>query len=991
MNASEKWFGKPPAHLFFANTQMLDEAKATLLSAARSAGAEKLAACIDNKDDALTDFLAKIMCLSPFLRSGILTFVEGLEAVCEHGLNNRIQSLVDDALQLGNSPDLSEAELMSSLRVLKHEAHILIALGDLAQSNSVATTTHFLSQLAENCLSSAVNWLLRSTAESGKIEIADLQNPSKDCGLVILGMGKLGGRELNYSSDIDIVIYFDLNAKNMKFAEGQDATEVMSRFVRRLVRIMQERTGDGYVFRTDLRLRPDPGATPLAVNVDAALHYYESRGQNWERAAFIKARPVAGDHQAALSFLNELKPFIWRKYLDYAAISDVQSIKRQIHAHKGHGKITVHGHNLKLGRGGIREVEFFVQTQQLIAGGRAESLRHRETVEMLNRLAEEHWIDVSVRDEMSAAYSFLRRAEHAVQMVADEQTHDLPKDDEELAVIAGLLGLEDVAAFSTELMKHLKIVEKHFGDLFEDEQTLSGPAGNLVFTGGDPDPDTLNNLSAMGFERAIDIWNIVRTWHFGRYRALSSAKAREQLTALLPSLLDSFAQFGQADETLIKFDKLLAGLPAGMQLFSMLNSNRQLLGLMSKILSSAPRLANIVTARPLIFDGMLEPAFFERMPDHSELQERLNFFVGEGRVYEDVLDRLRIFAAEQRFLIGVRMLTGSIDPQTTAKALSALADMLLEKALIAVTEEVEAKHGVIEGASMCLVALGKLGSREMTAGSDVDLILIYDAPDALAESDGQKPLTPSQYFARVTQRLIAALSAPTAEGVLYDVDFRLRPSGNKGPLATSLKAFSRYQREDAWTWEHMALTRARPVCGDPTLMEKFADERNEIICINREREQIVADIASMRLRLEKEKPAKSIWNLKMVPGGIVDIEFLTQYWMLTDLPNCKAGLTNRNLNAHGAGDILRLLNEEIIAENDRKELIEALDIYSKISQLIALCSAEKFDPQSAPKGLVEELCAATNMPDIIQLEAHLQEHSHAVRSIFEQYISLEQP
>ncbi|WP_026480004.1 bifunctional [glutamine synthetase] adenylyltransferase/[glutamine synthetase]-adenylyl-L-tyrosine phosphorylase [Ahrensia sp. 13_GOM-1096m] len=989
MSASEKWFDKTPARLFFSDVQAITDAKATLLAAAQNAGADRLASSIENKDDALSDFLAKIMCLSPFLRGGILNFAGSLEVLFDQGLNKRIQSLIDEALQLGSTDDMSEAELMTRLRKLKHEAHMLIALGDLAQCHNVANTTNFLSQLAENCLTSAVNWLLKSTAQSGKININDLQDPSKDCGLVILGMGKLGGRELNYSSDIDIVIYFDLDAKGLQFAEGQDPTEVMSRFVRRLVRIMQERTGDGYVFRTDLRLRPDPGATPLAINVEAALNYYESRGQNWERAAFIKARSVAGDHQASTRFLSELKPFIWRKYLDYAAISDVQSIKRQIHAHKGHGKIAVHGHNLKLGRGGIREIEFFVQTQQLIAGGRAESLRHRETVEMLNRLTDEHWIDADVRDEMTAAYSFLRRAEHAVQMVADEQTHDLPQSDEDLAVIAGLLGIDGVAAFSAELMAHLKIVEKHFGDLFEDGQTLSGPAGNLVFTGGDPDPDTLTNLHAMGFERAIDIWNIIRTWHFGRYRSLSSVKAREQLTVLVPNLLDSFAQFGQADETLIKFDKLLAGLPAGVQLLSMLNSNRQLLGLMSKILSSAPRLANIVTARPLIFDGMLEPAFFERMPDHSELQERLNFFVGEGRVYEDVLDRLRIFAAEQRFLIGVRMLTGSIDPETTAKALSALADMLLEKALIAVTDEVEAKHGTIEGASMCLVALGKLGSKEMTAGSDVDLMLIYDAPDELAESNGEKPLAPSQYFARLTQRLIAALSAPTAEGVLYEVDFRLRPSGNKGPLATSLKAFSKYQRDDAWTWEHMALTRARPVCGDTQLMERFSAERSAIICIERDRVKTIADIGSMRLRLQKEKPAKSIWNLKMVAGGIVDIEFLTQYWMLTDLPNCKGDLTNRNLNTHGASDILKLLDEEIIAENDRKELIAALDIYSKISQLIALCSAEKFDPQNATKGLIEELCAATNMPDIIQLEAHLQEHTRAVRSIFERYIPLE--
>lgn len=988
MTSAQKWFGKNPQILIGVDEAAFEKAHGSLLAASEQADSQKLTRSLNDRDE-LARFLVCVSALSPFLAGSLMRFASNLELVFDIGLSARIETLIASASEIPTRDDLNEAALMTSLRAIKSEAHMLIGLGDLAQVFTVAQTTDYLSRLASNCLSAAVDWLLIDLHTGGKIRLSDPQEPSAECGLIILGMGKLGGNELNYSSDIDIVIYFDLDAKGMEFADSQDPTEVMGRFVRRLVRIMQERTGDGYVFRTDLRLRPDPGATPLAINVEAALNYYESRGQNWERAAFIKARPVAGDLAAGEKFLRDLKPFIWRRYLDYAAISDVQAIKRQIHAHKGHGKITVLGHNLKLGRGGIREIEFFVQTQQLIAGGRARELRHRQTVEMLKRLCADGWIAGEVRDELTTAYAFLRRAEHVVQMIADEQVHDLPSTTEELGVVAALLGYPNTETFSEALLKTLSIVEMHFGDLFEDDEGVGATTGNLVFTGEDPDPDTLNNLHAMGFERGKDIWNIVRTWHFGRYKALQSQQAREQLTAFTSSLLNSFAQSGQADETLLRFDALLAGLPAGVQLFSMLNNNRQLLSLMTTILSSAPRLANIITARPLIFDGMLEPAFFEGVPETDEQRERLDFFIGEATAYEDVLDRLRIFAAEQRFLIGVRLLTGSIVARTTAEALSSLADMLLQKALLAASTEVAERHGSISGARVCLVALGKLGSCEMTAGSDVDLLLIYDAPDMMAESDGAKPLAPSQYYARVTQRLIAALSAPTAEGVLYDVDFRLRPSGNKGPLATSLKSFSTYQRGEAWTWEHMALTRARPICGDESLMAEMEAERVEILNLPRDREKTASDIIDMRQRLLLAKPATSVWDLKMSRGGIIDIEFLTQFWMLTALPNCKHALTDGNLNARSAEAILQVLNDEILTAEDKTKLLDALGDFTLVSHLIKLCSADEFDPQASPKGLIEQLCSATNMADVGQLEAHLHTHMDAVREIFDRFLPME--
>ena len=495
-----------------------------------------------------------------------------------------------------------------------------------------------------------------------------------------------------------------------------DAPETFARLLRRLIRILQERSGDGYVFRTDLRLRPDPGATPLAVPVEAAMLYYEGRGQNWERAAFIKARPVAGDIKAGEAFLRELTPFMFRKYLDYAAIADIHSIKRQIHAHKGHGEIAVKGHNIKLGRGGIREIEFFVQTQQLIAGGRMQELRLRATEPMLHGLAKANWIDAETAGELISAYWFLRDVEHRVQMVRDEQTHVLPTTDAELKRIAYMMGFADVPAFSAELSRVLKTVERRYAQLFEQEAKLSTETGNLVFTGQRDDPDTLETLKKLGFDRPQDISRTIRTWHYGRYRATQSVEARERLTELTPELLRVFGQNKRADDALLRFDQFIAGLPAGIQLFSLLGNNPGLLSLIVNIMSSAPRLADIIASKPHVFDGMLDPRLLAELPTRDYLAERIKGFLATARHYEEILDRLRIIASEQRFLIGIRLLTGVITGVQAGHAFTDLADLILTAALDAVLHEVESAHGKFPGGRVAVIGMGKLGSHRADRG-----------------------------------------------------------------------------------------------------------------------------------------------------------------------------------------------------------------------------------------------------------------------------------
>ncbi|MCO5156933.1 MAG: bifunctional [glutamine synthetase] adenylyltransferase/[glutamine synthetase]-adenylyl-L-tyrosine phosphorylase [Aquamicrobium sp.] len=969
----ENWFGKPVAVLAPLDA---DNAAAILRDLAQSARERDLPrlAALAAGGSPLAAFLGAMLDLSPFMRDAARRRPQMLDALFDTPAERRIDELNAAIALAGDAEGQTEAGLMQALRELKGEAHFLIALADLAGAADAQATVRRLSTLADACVAATVRFLLREAHRAGKIALPDLTDPGKGSGLILLGMGKLGAHELNFSSDIDLIVFFDPAAPAI--VDPYEATDIFARMTKRLVRILQDRTGHGYVFRTDLRLRPDPGSTPLAIPVGAALVYYESRGQNWERAAMIKARPVAGDIAAGAAFLEELTPYVWRKYMDFAAIADVHSIKRQIHAHKGHGEVAVKGHNVKLGRGGIREIEFFVQTQQLIAGGRFPELRGRETVAMLDALAKGGWITPEAAQALRSQYWFLRDVEHAIQMVADEQTHTLPEDDEGLERIAHMLGFADAEAFSSSFRASLHMVERHYAALFEAAPQLSRGVGNLVFTGDVDDPSTLQTLSELGFERPSDICRVIRTWHFGRYRATQSAEARERLTELTPALLETFGKTRRADEALMRFDAFLSGLPAGIQLFSLLQSNPALLGLIATIMGAAPRLAAIVTRRPHVFDGLLDPGLMSELPNKAYLKTRLDTFLQGVELHEEKLDRLRIFAAEQKFLIGVRLLTGAIDAERAGKAFSDLADLTIAAALDAVKAEFALRHGKVAGGEVAILGMGKLGSRELTAGSDVDLILLYDHGEAAEESDGDKPLAPSHYYARLTQRLIAAVSAPTAEGVLYELDLRLRPSGNKGPVATHIDAFRKYQREEAWTWEHMALTRARPIAGGKALCERVEAEVADILARARDARKVFADAAEMRAVLAEEKPPRDIWDLKLIPGGQIDLEFIAQCARLTDaiLPDVWPPTST--------GDALARLSPDFCDAQARDELVAAYELYLTLTQIVRLCLTGPLDPKDVPPGLADLLLRSTDLPDLSVLEAHIGETAARIEAHF---------
>ena len=975
-SAESGWYLQPITKLIPLNEANAARELAEIAAAAKDENCLRLTKLLGGKGPAAR-FLAAAFDLSPFLRDLARRRPQMLEALFDRPVEARLGDILSAIGKAASAEDVSESSLMTELRACKAEAHFLIALADLAGEVDTVVTVRRLSDLADACIRSSVDFLLRDAHRQGKLKLADVDNPSKESGWILLGMGKLGAHELNFSSDIDLVVFFDPEAPAV--VDPLDATDMFSRLARRLVRILHDRTEHGYVFRTDLRLRPDPGSTPLAIPVEAALNYYEARGQNWERAAMIKARPVAGDLEAGAAFLKELQPYIWRKYMDYAAIADVHSIKRQIHAHKGHGEIAVRGHNVKLGRGGIREIEFFVQTQQLIAGGRFPELRGRETVPMLGELAARGWITAEARDTLAKQYWFLRRVEHAIQMVADEQTHMLPEDDEGLERIAHMLGFAGAEPFSTEFRAALHEVERHYAALFETAPELSAGIGNLVFTGDVDDPDTLRTLNGLGFQRPSDICRVIRSWHFGRYRVTRSAEARERLTELTPALLQAFGRTLRADEALMRFDELLAGLPAGVQLFSLLQSNPALLKMLATIMGAAPRLAAIITRQPHVFDGLLDPGLLKDLPDRAYLSARLAAFLEGERSYEEVLDRLRIFASEQKFLIGVRLLAGAIDPARAGRAFSDLADLTIDAALDAVMAEFAVRHGRVAGGKVVLLGMGKLGSRELTAGSDVDLILLYDHDADAEESNGQKPLAPSHYFSRMTQRLIAAVSAPTAEGVLYELDLRLRPSGNKGPVATHVGAFSKYQRGDAWTWEHMALSRARTIAGDGALREVIEAEVAAVLALPRDARKVMAEASDMRAMIEEEKPPRDLWDIKLVPGGLIDLEFIAQIATIT-------GKLEGDERTTGTAETLARLASGFVDAQTRRELCDAYALYLALTQMVRLCLTGGFDRDDVPPGLADLLLAVTDLPDFAVLEAHLKDTSRMVRKHFDRLV-----
>jgi glutamate-ammonia-ligase adenylyltransferase len=931
------------------------------------------------EDTRLRALLAAIFGNSPFLSQCLLSDVTFAREIFIKGPEQSLNE-IQAALCREIGADLTTQYVMSHLRRARRRVALCVGIADITGYWPLNTITSALSDFADNALQLAVSHLLLEGRAAGEIEIADPNDPVHASGFIVLGMGKLGALELNYSSDIDLILLFDQDV--VRYQGNKTPQQFFVLLARKLVRILEERTGEGYVFRTDLRLRPDPGSTPLVLSTMAAETYYESTGQNWERAAMIKARPVAGDLAAGTRFLEYLRPFIWRKNLDFAAIQDIHSIKRQINAVKGGARIAIAGHNVKLGRGGIREIEFYAQTQQLIWGGRDPSLRARNTCETLQNLADAGHIGEDVPDKLSKAYRFLRMTEHRLQMIDDQQTHDLPADPQKLSAFANFMGYADTDSFATALGEQLNLVEDLYAGLFEESPELGGP-GTLVFTGGEDHPDTLQTLADLGFREPTTVSATVRAWHHGRYRALRSTRSRELLTELMPALLGALSKTLDPDAALIRFNDFLKGLPSGVQLLSLLYTNPGLLKLLAEIMGSAPRLAETLRLYPILFDAVLTADFFDDTPDADQLIAEFDTALDQAKDFQDVLDILRRQVNDRQFQTGVHILRRHTTPDDAGPALTDIADTALRSLYPRLLTEFAGQHGYMASGDMAIVALGKFGGREMTIGSDLDLLFVYQCSDDA--SSGPKPLSAVPYFTRLGQRFLGAVTAPTAEGTLFEVDMRLRPSGNAGPLATSFDAFVKYHEDSAWTWEKMALTRARVVVAGDTLKAHLEEAISTALTAPRDPEALLRDVADMRTRMERDRPAAGPWDMKNLRGGLVDIEFIAQYLQLRHAPD-RSQDRPAIISANTTEALRRLRAGEFLDTKTADTLIAAMRLWRNVQGVIRLSVGENFDRPVLPEGCQQFMAEVCDSDSFDHLRTRIADTAATCHKIFRRLV-----
>ena len=829
----------------------------------------------------------------------------------------------DDALTTAMT--VTGNDVRQTLRRQRDALALVLAIGDLSGHLTLEQVVTALSDFADHALDLAITEAIQSRV------------PGADpAGFFAIALGKHGSHELNYSSDIDPILIFD--PATMPRRDHDDPGEAAVRIARAVVDILQTRNADGYVLRVDLRLRPASEATPLAIPIDAAISHYESSALAWERAAYIRARAAAGDRALGRQFLDTIQPFVWRRSLDFGAIEDLRAMSRRIRAHHAAGQIFGAGYDLKRGRGGIREIEFFVQIHQLIHGGRDPSLRVPDTLGGIAALATAGWIDPGAATVLSAAYRLYRTIEHRLQMVDDRQTHSLPADPDALDGVARLHGLVDGAALLAMLAPHVAAV----GALYDG---LDGAPRSAVPRGGES-LDAV--LEADGFTEIARAAARIAEWRSGKVRAVRSEAAFAALEAVLPALLTAIGQAPDPDATLLAFDAVLGGLPSALNLFRLLEARPPLLTLLVEIISHAPTLAAALGSDAALLDRLLDASAFDPAGSVGALVAEMTR--GEADL-EAQLDHVRRIVGEHRFALSAQIVVAADDPIAVAGGYARVAEAAVHVVADAVTTAFSASHGRISDSELVILALGRLGGGLLTHASDLDLIYLFTG-DFSAESDGIRPLGGSHYYNRLGQRLSSGLSAPTTAGALYEVDTRLRPSGGDGPLVTSVDSFARYQRESAWTWEHMALTRARVIYGSAAARRLVGDVVADVLRRKRDRIRLATDIVAMRRDMAAHKPPLGPLDVKLAPGGLVDLEFVVHFHQLA------SGIGH---DPHLPTAIVAL----VAAGHLDQALGTAHDLLTRLLVTLRLMSPGMAIPGDATRVVVARACGADNWDDLL--------------------------
>ncbi|MCY1670771.1 bifunctional [glutamine synthetase] adenylyltransferase/[glutamine synthetase]-adenylyl-L-tyrosine phosphorylase [Novosphingobium sp. SL115] len=831
---------------------------------------------------------------------------------------------VEQALARAKSAGEGIEDTAVALRRERLALALVIAVADLAGTFPLTRVVTELSDFADRSLDAAIAAAIRRRTP-------DVQ----PAGFSAIALGKHGAQELNYSSDIDPILLYD--PETLPRRDRDDPAEAAQRVARALMEIMSNVTADGYVFRVDLRLRPASEVSPLALPFEAAITHYESSALAWERAAYIRARAASGDIASGQAFLETIRPFVWRRSLDFGAIAEIGRLTTRIRDHYSAGQALGPGYDLKRGRGGIREVEFFAQTHQLIHGGRNPALRLRGTRASLDALAETGIISAEDARVMGDSYDRLRTLEHRLQMVADQQTHSLPTDAQALDSVAQLDGLPNGAALIAELTEISDVVGRRFDTLIE----TYAPTGAVAVES----TPLATELSALGFADADALAERVETWEGGQYRCLRTAEAREAFARMRPQLLRALAEAPDPDRALLRWEQLLAGLPSAINVFRLLDARPGLLAVVMRILAHAPTLADELARRSDLLDTLIDRSAFALPGTVAEIAAELSR--GEaGDDYQRLLDTVRVRVGEMRFALGVQLIEGQSDPLEVAAALSRVAEASIDVLGRAAIDEFAASHGRIRGSDLSILGLGRLGGAALTHASDLDLVFLFSG-DHAAESDGRRPLGATLYYNRLAQRVIAALSVPTAAGALYEVDTRLRPSGAQGPISVSLESFERYQREDAWTWEHMALCRARALFGTTADRAALSTIINHMLTIPRDCAKLKTDVLEMRGTMADHKPPKGPLDVKLARGGLVDIEFMVHFLQLRD----------HVARTPDLGEAVQLLEKANLLPPGSRA---AHDLMARLLVVVRLVAPDGMYPPEASRGIVARACGLDN-------------------------------
>ena len=871
---------------------------------------------------------------SPFMRTIAESQPEWVASLAELAPDAAFASLVPTGSP--SSPD----SMVRQLRRAKRRMSFLVALADLGGVWPLAKVMQSITEFADHAVQKCLESLVLQAASRGRLILADNCRDEDLGGLFVLAMGKMGAFELNYSSDIDLILLYD----DRKYPE-RDQLSIRNEFVRitrRFVSLMSAYSEDGYVFRTDLRLRPDPLVTPVCMPMGAAERYYENFGRAWERAAFIKARPCAGDRAAAAEFLESLSPFVWRKNLDFASVEDARNmremIKEQAEHDPGGGSA---GINVKLARGGIRDIEMMTQTIQIIAGGRDPQLRQNGTLDGLASLQATGWITGDVWKRLETGYVKLRRIEHRLQMINDTQTHSIPRSLDDLERAAALCGKSTPEKFLSDVRQLLADVDTITGEFFA------------------PDPGELAEpvADAAGFVSADSI----ARWH--RMPALRNDRAIEIFSRIQPKIMAGLSRSHNPGQAVTQFEGFLGGLPAGVQLFSLFDSNPNLIDLLTDICGTAPELANYLSRNAAVFDAVLDGDFFDVLPEAESLTSGLQTHASLTSDFEELLDICRRWMKERHFQVGVQHLRGIIDWRKSAEGYANVAKAVLACLWPVVTEQFSRRHGHPPGNGAVVIGLGSLGSGLLTSRSSLDLVVIYDCSDDEV-STGPKPLDARKYYAGLTRSLVSALSSHAAEGQLYAVDMRQRPTGTRGPVATSLDAFRDYQDRKARVWEHMALTQSRVMAGSPGTAIAFRKLRDDVIRKPRYPEEIVGALGAIRDELARTTPSRrndDPWEARLGKGRILDITLAGQACALVagEFSSSVADQTDAGVRCG------------LITEEEASVLEHSYNRLRQLLQVVRLTVSHGFNPDSAGDGVIAILLRETGMVDMGRLEARL--------------------